>query len=62
MQYRKLGRTGVKVSAIALGSTEFGRKLGEAESIEIIKSALDAGVNFFDTADAYAEGRSEEIV
>ncbi|GAI79174.1 unnamed protein product, partial [marine sediment metagenome] len=62
MQYRKLGRTGIKVSAMCLGGTEFGRKLGEAESIEIIKSAMDAGVNFLDTADAYAEGRSEEIV
>ena len=62
MQYRNMGRTGLKVSAICLGGTEFERKLGEAESIEIIKSAMDAGVNFFDTADAYAEGRSEEIV
>lgn len=62
MQYRKLGRTGLKVSAICLGTMTYGNQVGEIEAINIIESALAAGVNFFDTADVYAEGRSEEIV
>ena len=62
MQYRKLGRTGLKVSAICLGSATYGYQVNETEAINIIKKALAAGVNFFDTADAYAGGRSEEIV
>lgn len=62
MQYRNMGRTGLKVSVISLGSVEFGRKLGEAESIRIVKNALDSGINFIDTADEYAEGKSEEII
>jgi len=62
MEYRKLGRTGLKVSEICLGTMTFGDQMGEAESAEIIKTALNAGVNFFDTADVYNEGRSEEIV
>ena len=62
MQYRKLGRTGLKVSAICLGSATYGYQVNETEAINIIKKALAAGINFFDTADIYAEGRSEEIV
>jgi len=62
MQYRKLGRTGIKVSAICLGTMTYGNQVGEAEAINIIEGALSAGINFLDTADVYAEGRSEEIV
>ena len=62
MQFRKLGRTGLKVSAICLGTMTFGNQVDEIEAIKIIESTLAAGVNFFDTADAYAEGRSEEIL
>jgi len=62
MQYRKLGRTGLKVSRICLGTMMFGNQVRESEAINIIKSALDAGVNFFDTADGYSDGRTEEIV
>ncbi len=62
MQYRKLGRTGLKVSAICLGTMTYGDQVGETEAINIIEEALNAGVNFFDTADSYAEGRAEEIV
>ena len=62
MQYRKMGRTGLKVSAICLGSMTYGSQVGEAEAINIIESALAAGVNFVDTADAYVDGRAEEIV
>ena len=62
MQFRKLGRAGLKVSAICLGTMTFGNQVAEKEATKIIENALAAGVNFFDTADAYAEGRSEEIV
>ena len=57
MQYRKLGRTGVKVSAICLGTMVYGNQVSETEATNIIGKALNAGVNFLDTADAYAEGK-----
>jgi aryl-alcohol dehydrogenase-like predicted oxidoreductase len=62
MQYRKLGRTGLKVSVICLGTMNYGSQVDEVESINIIEGALANGVNFFDTADSYVEGRSEEVV
>ncbi len=62
MEYRNLGRTGVKVSELCLGTMMFGRSTGESDSLEIIAHALDSGVNFVDTADAYAAGDSERIV
>ena len=64
MQYRALGKTGIKVSPYCLGAMMFGA-LGNADhgdSIRIIHKALDAGINFIDTADAYSRGESEEIV
>ncbi|MFZ0047897.1 MAG: aldo/keto reductase, partial [Streptosporangiaceae bacterium] len=64
MQYRTLGRTGIKVSPYALGAMMFGA-IGNPDhddSIRIIHKALDAGINFVDTADAYSRGESEEIV
>jgi aryl-alcohol dehydrogenase-like predicted oxidoreductase len=64
MQYRTLGRTGIKVSAYCLGAMMFGA-VGNSDhddSIRIIHKALDAGINFIDTADAYSRGESEEIV
>ncbi|WNI26772.1 aldo/keto reductase [Streptomyces sp. ITFR-16] len=64
MQYRTLGRTGIKVSPYCLGAMMFGA-LGNPDhddSVRIIHKALDAGINFVDTADAYARGESEEIV
>ena len=64
MQYRTLGRTGIKVSPYALGAMMFGA-IGNPDhddSIRIIHKALDAGINFIDTADAYSHGESEEIV
>jgi aryl-alcohol dehydrogenase-like predicted oxidoreductase len=64
MQYRSLGRTGIKVSPYCLGAMMFG-KMGNpdhAESVRIIHKALDAGINFIDTADRYSAGESEEIV
>ncbi|MGW7379101.1 aldo/keto reductase [Streptomyces sp. NPDC054794] len=64
MKYRTLGRTGIKVSPYCLGAMMFGA-IGNPDhddSIRIIHKALDAGVNFVDTADAYSRGESEEIV
>jgi aryl-alcohol dehydrogenase-like predicted oxidoreductase len=64
MRYRTLGRTGIKVSPYALGAMMFGA-IGNPDhddSIRIIRKALDEGINFIDTADAYSRGESEEIV
>ncbi len=62
MDYRRLGRSGLKVSPLCLGAMMFGAATDEATSVRIIDSAREAGVNFIDTADAYGAGRSEEIV
>src|ERR1700680_4155332 len=64
MNYRVLGRTGVAVSQLCLGAMMFGAwgNPDHAESIRIIHRALDAGVNFIDTADMYSTGESEQIV
>jgi aryl-alcohol dehydrogenase-like predicted oxidoreductase len=62
MEYRYLGRTGVKVSALCLGCLTFGREMDEAASRQIVDRYLDAGGNFIDTANVYSRGRSEEIV
>jgi len=65
MKYRTLGRTGIKVSSYCLGAMMFGAVGGNPDhddSIRIIHKALDAGINFIDTADRYSQGASEEIV
>src|SRR5262245_59349604 len=62
MRYRTLGRTGLKVSPICLGAMMFGDQTGEAVAARIVDSAFDAGINFIDTADAYAKGGSERMV
>jgi aryl-alcohol dehydrogenase-like predicted oxidoreductase len=64
MEYRTLGGTGVKVSPLCLGAMMFGAwgNPDHGESIRIIHRALDAGINFIDTADVYSAGESEEIV
>ena len=59
---RFLGRTGVKVSPIALGAMSFGGDADEATAWSIYRAARDAGINFIDTADDYTEGRSEEFL
>ena len=61
MDYRSLGRTGVKVSPLCLGCMNFGGKTEPQDSYDIIDRALDAGVNFLDTANVYSRGRSEEV-
>jgi aryl-alcohol dehydrogenase-like predicted oxidoreductase len=64
VEHRTLGRTGVKVSPLCLGAMMFGAwgNPDHDESVRIIHAALDAGINFIDTADVYARGESEEIV
>src|SRR6201996_6902590 len=64
MRYRTFGRTGIKVSPYALGAMMFGAigNQDHDDSVRIIHKALDAGINFIDTADAYSRGESEEIV
>ncbi len=64
MENRQLGRTGVNVSPLCLGAMMFGAwgNQDHDESIRIVHTALDAGINFVDTADVYARGESEEIV
>jgi len=59
MNYRSLGRSGVQVSVIGLGTNQFGGKVDQAGVNEIIDGALDLGINFIDTADVYQQGRSE---
>jgi aryl-alcohol dehydrogenase-like predicted oxidoreductase len=62
MEYRRLGSTGLKVSEIGLGGNNFGWWADEQTSIPVIKHALEAGINFIDTADMYDRGNSEEFV
>src|ERR1051325_701933 len=64
MDLRPLGRTGVQVSALCLGTMMFGAwgNRDHDDSIRIIHRALDAGIHFLDTADVYSRGESEEIV
>jgi aryl-alcohol dehydrogenase-like predicted oxidoreductase len=62
VQYKRLGASGLEVSSVCLGTMMFGDRTGEEEARRIVDAAFDAGINFIDTADAYANGRSEEIV
>jgi len=62
MNYRSLGRTGVMVSPLCFGTMIFGSKTPESEAINLVDSALDAGINYFDTANVYGRGTSEEIL
>lgn len=62
MQYKKLGRSGLKVSRLCLGTMMFGGRATRDDSIRIVEAARDDGVNFLDTADGYNAGESERIV
>ncbi|MEO5692467.1 MAG: aldo/keto reductase, partial [Usitatibacter sp.] len=61
MEYRSLGRSGLKVSRLCLGTMMFGDQTNTGEAARIVSSAREAGVNFLDTADVYAKGESERI-
>src|SRR3954462_3811023 len=66
MTHRHLGRTGLKVSPLCLGTMNFGPQTTESDSFGIMDKALELGINFFDTADVYGwkrgEGYTEQIV
>ena len=65
MQYRELGRTGWQVSTISFGAWAIGDdwgKVDDRESLDALRHAIDLGVNFFDTADVYGDGRSEQLL
>ena len=63
MHYRRLGRTGIKLSEISLGAwVTFGAQIDDKTAADLIREAYDAGVNFFDNADVYANGRAEEVM
>ena len=62
MEYRRLGRSGLKISKLALGTMNFGNPTDKTASFRIINTALDAGINILDCADVYADGESERII
>ena len=63
MQYRRLGRAGIKVSVLSFGSwVTFHTQADVDSAVQMMKAAYDAGVNFFDNAEVYAGGRSEEVM
>ena len=62
MDYRQLGRSGLQVSAIGLGTNNFGRQLDAKATEVVINHALDMGINMIDTANSYSGGRSEEFI
>lgn len=62
MEYRRLGKAGVKVSRLCLGTMMFGGQTSDDDSIQIIHRAVDEGINFLDTADIYNKGQSEVVV
>ena len=63
MQYRPLGRSGLRVSTLSLGSwVTYHNQVDDSAAVELMAAAFDAGVNFFDNAEVYARGRSEEVM
>ena len=63
MEYRRLGKAGLKVSALSLGSwVTFGKQVDMSDAKTLLKTAYDAGINFFDNAEGYEAGESEKIM
>ena len=63
MEYRHLGRAGIRVSELSLGSwVTFGNQMDVKAAVECMSAAYEAGVNFFDNAEVYAGGKSEEVM
>jgi aryl-alcohol dehydrogenase-like predicted oxidoreductase len=62
MEYRRLGRTNLDISSIGLGAVTFGREIDEPTACAVLDRALERGINLIDTAEAYSNGRSEEII
>ena len=61
MQYTNLGRTGLQVSRLCLGTMNFGPQTSEENSYEVMDKALDLGINFFDTANVYGQKKGEGV-
>jgi aryl-alcohol dehydrogenase-like predicted oxidoreductase len=62
MTYRQLGESGLTVSAVGLGCNNFGRRVDQEGTTAVVRTALDAGITLFDTADIYGQGASEELL
>lgn len=62
MEFRTLGKSGLKVSVVGLGCNNFGGRLDRESSLQVVRAAVDHGITLFDTADVYGGGMSEEIV
>ena len=62
MEYRQLGRSGLRVSSLCLGTINFGGLTDEPTAIRMVREEFERGINFIDTANVYGPGRSEEIV
>ena len=63
MEYKRLGKSGLQISRLSFGSwLTFGKQIGDNTSEELMKTAYDGGINFFDNAEAYAGGKSEEVM
>jgi aryl-alcohol dehydrogenase-like predicted oxidoreductase len=59
LEYRRLGKSGLKVSVVGIGCNNFGHRVDQAGTIRVVRAALDRGMNLFDTADVYSAGQSE---
>lgn len=62
MQHRQLGRSGLKITPVTLGTMEVGGKVDEGTAADLVAMAVERGINLVDTANVYAGGRSEEIL
>src|SRR3990172_11593319 len=62
VEYRNLGKSGLQVSAVGLGCNNFGGRVDAAGTAAVVNKCRDVGITFFDTADAYSQGRSEEYL
>ncbi len=62
MRYRRLGRAGLEVSVVGVGGNNFGRACDAEQTARVVHAALDCGITFFDTADSYGQGRSEDYL
>ena len=62
MEYRRLGRSGLQISSIVLGTMNFGKPTEKEEAYSIVDAAIEAGINLIDCADVYADGESERIL
>ena len=62
MEYRRLGRSGLRISSLVLGTMNFGNPTEKGEAFKMMDAAIEAGINIFDCADIYADGESERFL